>query len=161
MLTKKTATDYNTVGYAARAAGLDRDARKDFPSPAYSKISFEVPVYETGDVFGRFAVRIDEVNQSISIIRHIFENLPSGPVRREGSVNLPEGKMSVSIVEGWRGEIVYLVIAGSNNTLYRVKVRDASFLNWPAVSRTILNNIVPDFPICNKSYDLSYSGNDL
>jgi len=113
-------------------------------------------------VFARFQVRVEEVRQSVKIIRTTLAQLPEGePILSTRPIALKEGDVAISIVEGWRGELVHMVIAGANNSLYRVKVRDASFLNWPTLSRAILNNIVPDFPICNKSYNMSYAGNDL
>lgn len=161
-LKHQTAFDYNAVGVVARASGLRRDARKDFPNEWWCHMSFDEAVFETGDVFARFQVRVVEVRQSLTIIQKALENLPQGePIASTQPIVLREGSVAVSIVEGWRGELVHVVIAGANNSLYRVKVRDASFLNWPTLSRAILNNIIPDFPLCNKSYNMSYAGNDL
>ncbi|OGD34685.1 hypothetical protein A2988_04260 [Candidatus Azambacteria bacterium RIFCSPLOWO2_01_FULL_46_25] len=161
-LKQKTAFDYNTVGVVARASGLKRDARQDFPNEWWRHTHMSVPTFETGDVFARFQVRVEEVRQSVKIIRTTLAQLPEGePILSTRPIALKEGDVAISIVEGWRGELVHMVIAGANNSLYRVKVRDASFLNWPTLSRAILNNIVPDFPICNKSYNMSYAGNDL
>lgn len=161
-LKEQTALDYNTVGIVARASGLSRDARKDFPNAWWHDMSFAVATGGTGDVYARFMVRIEEVRQSIAIIRDALARLPEGePIQNTDPIHLKDGECAVGIVEGWRGELVHVVIAGPNNSLYRVKVRDASFLNWPTISRAMLNNIVPDFPLCNKSYSMAYSGNDL
>ena len=161
-LKTKTALDYNTVGYVARASGLKRDARSDFPNEFWAGINFKVPVFETGDVFARFMVRIEEARQSVGIIKEALMQMPKGEsIFSSQPVKFEEGASALGIVEGWRGEIAYYVVAGQNNTLRRVKVRDASFLNWPTLPRATLNNIVPDFPLCNKSYDMSYAGNDL
>ena len=161
-LKTKTALDYNTVGYVARASGLKRDARQDFPNEFWRDINFRVPVFETGDVFARFMVRVEETRQSVGIIKEALRRMPKGePVLSSQLIEFKEGASAIGIVEGWRGEIAYYVVADKNNTLRRVKVRDPSFLNWPTLPRAILNNIVPDFPLCNKSYDMSYAGNDL
>lgn len=161
-LKHQTAFDYNTVGVVARASNLKRDARKDFPNEWYNQIQFSSPTFETGDVYARFQVRVEEVRQSIKIIKTALAQLPEGePIVVSSSNPMKEGECAISIVEGWRGELVHMVIAGPNNSLYRVKVRDASFLNWATLSRAVLNNIVPDFPLCNKSYNMSYAGNDL
>ncbi|MBI3684785.1 NADH-quinone oxidoreductase subunit C [Candidatus Azambacteria bacterium] len=161
-LKTQTALDYNVVGPVARASGLRRDARKDFPNAWWKEFQFQISVQATGDVYARFMVRTEEVLQSIKIIKTALLRLPKGErVMATQPIRLTEGACVVSIVEGWRGELVHVVVAGKNNSLYRVKVRDASFLNWPTLSRAILNNIVPDFPLCNKSYNMSYAGNDL
>lgn len=161
-LKTKTAFDYNAVGVVARAAGLKRDARRDFPNEFWKQFHFKVPVFETGDVYARMMVRVEEVRQSTRLIRAVLDRLPKNEsVFVDQPIQMEEGAAAFGIVEGWRGDIVYFVVAGKNNTLRRVKVRDTSFLNWPTVPRAILNNIVPDFPLCNKSYDLSYAGNDL
>lgn len=161
-LKTKTAFDYNAVGVPARAAGLKRDARRDFPNEFWKQFHFKVPVFETGDVFARMMVRVEETRQSIRLIKAALDRLPKNePVFVDQPIKMEEGATALGIVEGWRGDIVYFVIAGKDNTLRRVKARDASFLNWSTVSRAILNNIVPDFPLCNKSYNLSYAGNDL
>ncbi|MBI1754843.1 NADH-quinone oxidoreductase subunit C [Candidatus Azambacteria bacterium] len=161
-LKTQTALDYNVVGLVARASGLRRDARKDFPNAWWKEFQFQISVQATGDVYARFMVRTEEVLQSIKIIKTALSRLPKGErVMATQPIRLTEGACVVSIVEGWRGELVHVVVAGKNNSLYRVKVRDASFLNWPTLSRAILNNIVPDFPLCNKSYNMSYAGNDL
>ena len=107
-------------------------------------------------------VRVEETRQSVGIIKEALRRMPKGePVLSSQLIEFKEGASAIGIVEGWRGEIAYYVVADKNNTLRRVKVRDASFLNWPTLPRAILNNIVPDFPLCNKSYDMSYAGNDL
>jgi Ni,Fe-hydrogenase III large subunit len=105
-------------------------------------------------------VRVVEAREATKLIRQAVERLPGGPV----SVPLgplPAFQPAFSLVEGWRGAIVHWVMAGQAGTLYRVKVLDPSFLNWRPLSYALLKNIVPDFPLCNKSFNQSYSGNDL
>ena len=113
----------------------------------------------TGDVHARTWVRVQEIRESIRIIRWILENLPGGAI----SVPLatpPPDKAGFAAVEGWRGEIFHWVRTGTNNRLARCKIKDPSLQNWPALSEAILGNIVPDFPVVNKSFNLSYSGAD-
>jgi Ni,Fe-hydrogenase III large subunit/Ni,Fe-hydrogenase III component G len=159
-LTTRTARDHGALGFVARASGIDLDVRRDHPFAAYADLSFTVPVLESGDVRARAMVRVVEAREATKLIRQAVERLPGGPV----SVPLgplPAFQPAFSLVEGWRGAIVHWVMAGQAGTLYRVKVLDPSFLNWRPLSYALLKNIVPDFPLCNKSFNQSYSGNDL
>jgi len=158
-LKPETAVDLGVVGIAGRASGFNHDLRRDFPHAAYEKIKFTVPVYQQGDVFRRMQVRVDEVRQSLAIIRQILASLPEGPIRVQ-LPPLPENATALGYVEGWRGEIFHWVRTGRNNRLARCKVKDPSLQNWPALSEAILGNIIPDFPVVNKSFNLSYSGTD-
>jgi Ni,Fe-hydrogenase III large subunit len=154
------ARDQGVVGFVARASGVDIDARRDHPFAAYGDLQFKVPVLETGDVKARTLVRVAEARESARLIRQAMDRLPSGPLAVELGA-LPSFEPAFSIVEGWRGAIVHWVTSGPAGRLFRVKVMDPSFLNWRSLSHALLNNIVPDFPLCNKSYNQSYSGNDL
>lgn len=161
-LTRQTAADHGVLGYIARASGIDVDARRDHPFAAYGELQlpWKVPVYESGDVYARTMVRVEEVRESVSLIREAFHRLPVGAL----SVPLgplPDFEPAFGIVEGWRGAIVHWVMADDRGRMFRVKVKDSSFVNWPALSYALLKNIVPDFPLCNKSFNQSYSGNDL
>jgi Ni,Fe-hydrogenase III large subunit len=106
-------------------------------------------------------VRVDEIRESISIIRQVCARLPAGPVMAEIDGTARPGDWAISAVEGWRGEILYVVMAGEGNMIHRCKVRDPSFVNWPAIQYAVLGNIIPDFPLINKSFNLSYAGTDL
>lgn len=159
-LTLQTATDHGVLGFVARASGLNVDARRDHPYAAYPQLKFEVPVFESGDVRARTEVRVAEARQSIALIKQAVAQLPAGPLTAPIG-ELPPFEPAFSIVEGWRGAIVHWVMADRAGRLYRVKVKDPSFVNWPALSFALLKNIVPDFPLCNKSFNQSYSGNDL
>ncbi len=158
-LKPQTALDLGVVGTAGRASGFDHDLRRDFPHAAYEHLKFQVPVYQEGDVFHRMQVRIDEVRQSLSIINQVITELPDGPIRVK-LPPLPENVTALGYVEGWRGEIVHWVRTAADNRLARCKVKDPSLQNWPALSEAILGNIIPDFPVVNKSFNLSYSGTD-
>jgi Ni,Fe-hydrogenase III large subunit len=118
-----------------------------------------VPVFIEGDVQRRLAVRREEVFQSFDILRQVLERLPSGPLRSEVG-ELPAERVALGYVEGWRGEIFHWIRTAPGNRLARCKIKDPSLQNWPALSEAILGNIVPDFPVVNKSFNLSYSGTD-
>lgn len=159
ILKPETARDLGVVGIAGRASGFDHDLRRDFPHAAYDQVRFTVPVYQVGDVFHRMQVRIDEVHAALGIIEQMAAALPDGPIR----VNLPPlppDAVALGYVEGWRGEIFHWIRTAADGRLARCKVKDPSLQNWPALSEAILGNIVPDFPVVNKSFNLSYSGTD-
>ncbi|MCF6093064.1 NADH-quinone oxidoreductase subunit C [Microaerobacter geothermalis] len=156
ILTKEMADSIQVVGPAARASGRNIDVRRDLPYAAYREVDFDVPIYDKGDVWCRMKVRMDEVFQSLGIIGQLLENLPSGPIQREiGS--LTPYQWAVGWTESPRGENVHWVMAGENNTVYRYRIKSASYSNWPAVPLTVPGNIVPDFPLINKSFELCYA----
>ncbi len=156
----KTARDHGVLGFVARASGLDRDVRRDHPFAAYGALQFEVPTFDTGDVKARALVRVEELRQSARLIRQALAAMPPGPLA-EALPPLPPFEPAFSLVEGWRGAIAHWVMADGSDRLHRVKVVDPSFLNWRPLSYALMGNIVPDFPLCNKSFNQSYSGNDL
>ena len=159
-LTNRTAREMQVVGVPARASGIDADARRDHPFAAYADLSPRVVVFAEGDVWARLMVRVEEARESVQLISRALENLPTGKTV-EPIVQLLEGASAFGLVEGWRGPIWHWVVAEKNNSLARVKIKDPSFANWPALNYAILKNIVPDFPLVNKSFNLSYAGNDL
>lgn len=159
-LTTKTATDHGVLGYVARASGIDLDVRRDHPFAAYPFLQFKVAASQGGDVRARAQIRVDEVHESVSLIKQALALLPDGKLVTPLG-NLPAWEPAFGMVEGWRGAILHWVMADTQGKLYRVKVMDPSFVNWPALSFAVLKNIVPDFPLCNKSFNQSYSGNDL
>jgi Ni,Fe-hydrogenase III large subunit len=158
-LTPKVARDLGVVGIAGRASGLDHDLRRDFPHAFYDQVQFAVPVFIEGDVQRRFDVRGEEVFASLAILRQVLAKLPAGCISAEWH-DLPPDRVALGYVEGWRGEIFYWVRTAPGNRLARCKVKDPSLQNWPALSEAILGNIVPDFPVVNKSLNLSYLGTD-
>ncbi|VVB85363.1 Membrane-bound hydrogenase subunit alpha [uncultured archaeon] len=148
----------HVVGPAARASGIDRDTRRDHPYAAYPDLKFKVPVLKAGDVNARTRVRADEVYESIGIIEQALSRLPDGDIKI--SVKEIHDGYALGYTEAPRGETLYWVMI-ENNRIERCKVRDPSFCNWLAIEYAVLDNIVPDFPIINKSLSLSYSGNDM
>ncbi len=159
-LDRKTAWDHGVLGYVARASDIDVDVRRDHPFAAYPKLKFKVPVFDSGDVYARTMVRVQEARESVSLIKQALEQMPQGPIAAPLGT-LPAFEPAFGMVEGWRGAIVHWVMVDGEGKLYRVKVKDPSFVNWPPLSFALLKNIVPDFPLCNKSFNQSYSGNDL
>lgn len=157
----KTAWDHALLGVVGRASGIDRDVRRDRPFAAYNELKVKVPVYHYGDVRARLRIRIDEIHESIDLVREIASTLPEGEVLVEWKHSIRPGAWALSAVEGWRGEILYFVMAAEDGRIHRCKVRDPSFVNWPAIQLAVLGNIIPDFPLINKSFNLSYAGNDL
>lgn len=147
------------VGVGGRASGVDLDVRRDHPYAAYGHLSWRTPVYQEGDVLRRMQVRIDEVFESIKMIRAAAENLPGGP-HRVAVPAIPPGRCALGAVEGWRGEILTWIRTGPDNRIERCKIKDPSLNNWPALVEAVQGNIVPDFPVINKSFNLSYSGTD-
>jgi len=159
-LTTQTATEMQVVGLVGRASGIDADARRDAPFAAYGEEGVAVSVYGTGDVWARTMVRLDEAREAARLIREAAARDDGGAV----VVPIPPltaGAHAFGLVEAWRGPVWHWVVAGGPTTLGRVKIVDPSFRNWPALEYAVLKNIVPDFPLCNKSFNLSYSGNDL
>jgi Ni,Fe-hydrogenase III large subunit/Ni,Fe-hydrogenase III component G len=159
VLRPEKAKDLGIVGVAGRASGIDLDVRRDHPYAAYGRYSFRVPLYQVGDVWHRMQVRIDEVNESIGIIRSAMDERLHGefcaPVPP-----IPADRYALSAVEGWRGEIIHWIRTGPDNHLQRCKIKDPSLNNWPALVEAVQGNIIADFPVINKSFNLSYSGTD-
>ena len=159
VLRPEKARDLGIVGVGGRASGIDLDVRRDHPYAAYARYRFRVPVYEAGDVLHRMQVRIDEVGESLSIIRRAADECLEGEFRAPVS-EIPADRCAMSAVEGWRGEIIHWVRTGPDNRLERCKIKDPSLNNWPALVEAVQGNIIADFPVINKSFNLSYSGTD-
>ena len=162
IITRKTAEDHGAVGIAARATGMPCDARSDYPYAAYPELGFiDIATELDGDVYARFSVRVKEVGSSIFLIRQALRGLPEGPIAAAAAPVLTENAFAIGIVEGWRGDIVCFVATDEQGRIRRVAPRDPSFINWSLLEYAAPGNIVPDFPLINKSFNLSYSGFDL
>lgn len=160
ILKYKTAADLNAVGPGGRASGIPYDVRKVFPYAAYSALEFQIPQQTDGDVSSRVKVKLEECFESISLMLQALEKMPSGEYKSEMKAPEPY-RSAVGMTESPRGENVHYVMMGENQTLLRYKVRTPSFCNWPALCHAVQGNVVPDFPLINKSFNLSYAGNDL
>jgi Ni,Fe-hydrogenase III large subunit len=160
VLPTRVARDLGVVGMAARASGIDHDFRRDHPHDAYRDLRFDVPVEEGGDVRARLMVRAREVEQSLSMLHQVLGELPESPLRAPMPGALPASSAALGWAEAWRGPVVHWLATDERGTLSRVKVADPSFLNWPGLIQAVPGNIVPDFPVINKSFNLSYSGTD-
>ena len=161
VLNERTAIDHGVMGVVGRASNINRDVRRDHPFAAYDELQVKVALYRYGDVRARMRVRMDEIHESIRLIREVRARIPHGPIMAPPTRAPAPGEWALSAVEGWRGEILYFVMAGEDGAIHRCKVRDPSFVNWPAIQYAVLGNIIPDFPLINKSFNLSYAGNDL
>lgn len=162
VLTQEQATDLGTLGYVARASGLAVDARHDHPV-LHEPGERASHTHTGGDVLARFTVRTEEIAHSIGLIARLANELDGRTTSPHDTTHAaPHSAGSgVGIVEGWRGTIVHRVELAADGTLSRVKVVDPSFFNWPALPVALTDTIVPDFPLTNKSFNLSYAGNDL
>ena len=153
------ASQYAAGGYVGRASGRAFDARRNLAYPPYDALRFEVPVLNEGDVNARVWIRVREVEQSLSLIDQILHRLPKGPSRIPVRP-LEEVGEGMAMVEGFRGDVlVWLRLRGGR--IERCHLRDPSWFQWPLLEAVIEDNIVADFPLCNKSFNCSYSGQDL
>jgi Ni,Fe-hydrogenase III large subunit/Ni,Fe-hydrogenase III component G len=159
VLTTAQATDIGVLGYVARASGLPLDARTAHPFTDLGELA--VPVRDTGDVLARFLIRAEEVRASVALLHQLLPTLTAQPVASTAPPRRARRTSGVGIVEGWRGTIIHRVEVDPDHTLARVKIVDPSFFNWPALPVALADTIVPDFPLTNKSFNLSYAGNDL
>lgn len=160
ILSHQAARDLGIVGMAARASGIDADLRRDHPHDGYAQLRFEIPVETGGDVRARLMVRAREVGQSFRIVHQALANLPASPLRAALPDALPADSSALGWAEAWRGPCVHWVATDDRGQITRVKITDPSFLNWPGLTYAVPGNIIPDFPVINKSFNLSYSGND-
>jgi Ni,Fe-hydrogenase III large subunit len=149
------------VGMTAKASGLNRDIRSSHPFYLYNSIAHKPIIKHHGDVFSRTQIRREEILQSISYIRSLLKNIPSHRNKKEIPLKPRENAFTISLVEGWRGEICHCAVTNELGELISYKVKDPSFHNWLALALAVRRNEISDFPICNKSFNLSYCGFDL
>jgi Ni,Fe-hydrogenase III large subunit len=162
ILSPRLAQQYGAGGFVGRASARRFDARKTPGYAPYGELTFDVPVRQTGDVDARVWVRIEEVQQSLALIEQILEDLPEGSLRDNRTAKAGEdGGEGLALVEGFRGDILAWVRLAADGRLARCHLRDPSWFQWPLLEAAIAGNIVADFPLCNKSFNCSYSGHDL
>jgi Ni,Fe-hydrogenase III large subunit len=159
VLNSALARQYAAGGFVGRASGRSFDARRSLAYPPYDALRFEVPVLREGDVNARVWIRVREVEQSLSLIEQILQRLPAGASRTHAA-HRREAREGMAVVEGFRGDVlVWLRLR--DGLIERCHLRDPSWFQWPLLEAVIENNIVADFPLCNKSFNCSYSGHDL
>jgi Ni,Fe-hydrogenase III large subunit len=162
MVKPTLAAQFGTGGFVGRASGQRRDARRWPGYAPYDELEFEIPVLEEGDVNARLWIRVREIEQSIRLIEQVLAGLPGGPIRIDQDRSLAStAREGLAIVEGFRGDVFAWVRIGAEGHIERCHLRDPSWFQWPLLEAAIEGNIVADFPICNKSFNCSYSGHDL
>ena len=160
ILTREAAAELGAVGPAARASGIDRDARRDFPAPLFAERRPQVAVQEKGDVFARAMQRWEEIQNSLAFLGEALADPDGGPPRRALGGLMPNA-IVLSLVEGWRGEILHLAATDASGRFAQYRIVDPSFRNWFALAIAMRGQAILDFPLCNKSFNLSYCGHDL
>jgi Ni,Fe-hydrogenase III large subunit len=162
ILSAKLAHQFGCGGYVGRASGRKFDARRSPGYPPYDVLEFDVPMLEDGDVDARIWIRIREVEQSMTLIDQILQRLPSGPTVTSPAATSATGRREgVALVEGFRGDVLVWIRTGADGMIERCHLRDPSWFQWPVLEAAVEGNIVADFPLCNKSFNCSYSGHDL
>ena len=162
-VSEENAEKLGLVGMAARASGINIDTRFDFKDKWYKDIENKTTKFD-GDVYSRTRLRYKEIKQSIYIIKKfikLLQNYEKEDLIEDNEKKLIPESMAISITEGWRGEVVHIAITDKNGEIIRYKIKDPSFNNWYALAMAVRNNGISDFPLCNKSFNLSYCGNDL
>jgi Ni,Fe-hydrogenase III large subunit len=153
------------VGMSARMSGLNRDIRSSHPTLLYPEMHHEPVIKHHGDVYSRIQIRREEIRQSMGYLRKLMEKVPENPLKGSPYVATPTVlrpcTFGISLIEGWRGEICHSAVTGEKGELVHYKIKDPSFHNWMALALAVRNNEISDFPICNKSFNLSYCGHDL
>ncbi|HEY5997345.1 MAG TPA: NADH-quinone oxidoreductase subunit C [Candidatus Deferrimicrobiaceae bacterium] len=159
-LAAEDARELGLVGPAARACGLNRDTRRDLPFGIYRMSQLPVVTTHHGDVCARTMVRWMECEKSFDFIERLLRQLPAGGIRKAPGP-IAADRIAVALTEGWRGEICHVAITGADGRFSRYKVTDPSFHNWQGLAMVLRNQQISDFPLCNKSFNLSYCGFDL
>jgi Ni,Fe-hydrogenase III large subunit len=159
-VSREDALSLGLVGPAARACGIESDIRSDFPSGIYSFANIPAATWHTGDVFARAFVRWIEIQRAASFLRNQIKTLPQSSIRTTCGKMEPN-KVSVSLVEGWRGVICHVAVTNSESRFAHYKIIDPSFHNWFGLAMAMRDQQISDFPLCNKSFNLSYCGHDL
>jgi Ni,Fe-hydrogenase III large subunit len=161
ILAPALAAQFGAGGYVGRASGRAFDARRTPGYAPYDVLQFEVPSVQAGDVNARVWIRILEVEQSLGLIEQIVGALPPGPVSSPVAAAGGGEREGIALVEGFRGDIFAWIRIGGDGRIGRCHLRDPSWFQWPLLEAAIEGNIVADFPLCNKSFNCSYSGHDL
>lgn len=161
VITPEQSSKMGTVGMVARMSGINRDIRSSHPHDLYTELSHEPIICPEGDVYARARLRKKEIIQSIGYIRQLLPQITGEKLVAEPLTTPQSNAFTISLTEGWRGEICHCAITGHRGELVHYKIKDPSFHNWLALTLAVRNNEISDFPISNKSFDLSYCGHDL
>jgi Ni,Fe-hydrogenase III large subunit len=154
------ARQYAAGGFIGRASSRAFDARRALAYAPYGELNFEIPLREEGDVDARVWIRIRDIEQSLSLVEQILDRMPTGPLRIEAAA-AGEPREGMAIIEGFRGDVMIWLRLAADGRVERCHLRDPSWFQWPLLEAVIESNIVADFPLCNKSFNCSYSGHDL
>jgi len=160
IIEKDTAREIGMVGPAARASGVGIDVRSDHAFGGYEFFPVHKLTLESGDVFARAYIRFVEIQQSIKILREQLNHLSEVSMKETFSIPKPN-RFVASLTEGWRGEIAHIILTDKDGKIKRVKIKDPSFNNWLGLALAVRDEGISDFPLCNKSFNLSYCGVDL
>ena len=160
-ISRSLALEFGLIGVAGRACGIEYDTRNCFTQGVFPALAEPGVVEPNGDVYCRGKVRAREILNSLTMIERLIDGMPEGDLYNEPGKVLPANATSFAVVEAFRGELVHLAFTDENGAFSRYAIKDPSFNNWTAISIVIRNNLIADFPLCNKSLSLSYSGNDL
>jgi Ni,Fe-hydrogenase III large subunit len=160
-LSKSLAAEFGMVGIIGKACGIDCDTRRQFKQGKYPELAPEPSIEIGGDILARTAVRVGEIWSSLKTIETLVDNCPHGEEKVTVPEMLPANATGLGIVEATRGELIHLIFTDEDGKICRYAIKDPSFDNWTAISIAIRDNLIADFPLCNKSMALSYSGNDL
>jgi len=159
-LKPELAARFGAGGHVGRASGRDFDTRRDLAYAPYDRLEFRVPVLDAGDVNARVWIRIEEIRESLALIAECLRRMPAGPI----FADLPAAgaaREGLGLVESFRGDVLVWLMLEADGTIARCHMRDPSWFQWPLLEAVIENNIIADFPLCNKSFNCSYSGHDL
>jgi Ni,Fe-hydrogenase III large subunit len=160
IVSEQTAKELGLVGPTARASGLSRDVRTDHAFGIYRFRHLPVSLASTGDCFARAQIRWLEAQRSLDFLLELLDQIPKGELYKTVPPLKPD-QMALAMMEGWRGEIVHVAMTDMQSKIIRYKIKDPSFHNWNALAPAVRGAQISDFPLCNKSFNLSYAGHDL
>ena len=160
ILSPDLARRFGAGGFVGRASGRDFDARRDLAYAPYDRLRFTVPLRRDGDVNARIWLRIDEIEQSLTLIAQVLAQIPRGPVLAL-LAPINASHQGIGVIEGFRGDVLAWVALDRKGKIAQCHLRDPSWFQWPLLEAVIEGNIIADFPLCNKSFNCSYSGHDL
>jgi len=161
VLRAETAVTLGLVGPVARACGVVRDVRWSHPQPHVPQPGAAPATADGGDLYARAAIRVAEIEASAALVETMLPAIPAGPLREPFPASLPPRRLAVALVEGWRGEICHVAATDERGRFAWYKMVDPSFHNWFGLAMVLRGTEISDFPLCNKSFNLSYCGHDL